>query len=67
MKEEEEEIMESISTLVCAVTVGVIAFGFYTQSKKCKDDGKENEARLWMLVSIIVGAFAVVSLAALVA
>ena len=59
--------MGSISSLVCAVTAGMIAFASYTQSKKCKADGKENEARLWMLVSIVAGAFAVVNLAATIA
>jgi len=53
--------MESI---FCTGVFGIIAFVAYTQSKKVKESGDDNKARLWMIVSLVAGAFAVVGLVA---
>ena len=41
---------------------GIIAFVAYTQSQKVKGAGDANRASLWMIASIVAGAFAVVGL-----
>jgi len=53
--------MESI---ICTGVFAIIAFATYTQSKKGKASGDDNKARLWMIVSIVAGAFAAVGLVA---
>jgi hypothetical protein len=53
-----------MESLFCTGIFGILAFAAYTQSKKVKEAGDANRARLWMIVSIVAGAFATVGLAA---
>ena len=56
-----------MESLVCGAVMGIIAFACYTQSRKSKEANEDNKARIWMIASIIAGAFAVASIAAAIA
>ena len=56
-----------MESLFCTGVFGIIAFVAYTQSKKVKEAGDANRARLWMIASLVAGAFAVVGLVAAIA
>ena len=47
---------------ICGAIFGIIAFVTYTQSKKRRNAGEINKARIWMIASIMAGAIAVLNI-----
>jgi hypothetical protein len=53
-----------MSSLVCGAVLGIIAYACYTQSRKSREINEDSKARIWMIASVVTGAFAAVSIAA---
>jgi hypothetical protein len=53
-----------MGNLICAAILLVIAFVSYTRWQKEKASGEKNRERIWMIVSILAGAGAVIQILA---
>lgn len=51
-----------MESAICAVILLVIAFVSYTRWQKEKNTENKNRARIWMIVSVLAGVGAVLSI-----
>lgn len=54
-----------MESLICTAVLIPVAYAAYKKSKKSKEEGKGKEAIVWMVVSVLAGAFAVAQILAL--
>jgi hypothetical protein len=54
-----------INQAFCGIWLALVAFVAYNRARRIREAGERTEARKWMIVSIIAGAFTVASLLAL--